>query len=145
MTYPYLLRWSTRESTTLERDVLNARELRRSFETVTLEAQYAGVVCEVDLVPLDPQPAEPLLVQFLVGHPTTSRVTVHRDTGTHFVREPGFTEVAAEVLVVRGTGTAPAEPGTLMVPGASVLNIVDAICTRNRLPGHVEVVDQSPD
>ena len=145
MTYPFLLRWSTSESATLERYVLDSRELRRLFETVTLEAQYAGVVCEVDLVPLDPQPTEPLLVQFLVGHPATSRVTVHRDTGTHFVREPGFVEVPAEVLVVRGTGTAPAEPGTLMVPGDSVLALVDAICTHDRLPGHVEVVDQTLD
>ena len=142
MTFPFLLRWSTNGSASLERYVGDSRELQRSFEIVTFEARYAGAICEVDLVPMESRPSEPLLVRFLIGHPTASRITVYRDAGTYLVKIPGFPGVSGEVLVVGGTGTAWAGPETLMVPEDSVFELVNSICSGNRLPSHVELVEQ---
>jgi hypothetical protein len=139
------MRWSTDGSRSLERYVARSSELRRSFEIVTWDARYADVVCEVDLLPLNPRPSEPLMVQFLVGHPTTSRIAVHGDGETHLVRVPGFTEVVDEVRIVRGGSAASVDPETLMVPAGSVFALVEAICSRNELPGVVELVEQDMD
>ncbi|MCM4084306.1 hypothetical protein [Paractinoplanes hotanensis] len=145
MKFPFRMRWSISGSASLERYVANPSELRRSFEIVTLDARYAEVVCEVDLLPLNPRPYEPVMVQFLVGHPTAARITVHGDGDTHLVRVPGFAGVEDEVRIVRGSGTAPAEPGTLMVPAGSVFELVEAICAHNEPPGPVELVEQDMD
>jgi len=96
-------------------------------------------------VPLHPRPHVPLLVQFLVGHPTTSRITVHGDGEAHLVRVHGFTEVADEVCIVRGSHRAAAEPGTLMVPAHAVFELVEAICSQRELPGRIEMVEQDMD
>ncbi|MEU8821729.1 hypothetical protein [Actinoplanes sp. NPDC048796] len=140
MNFPYVMRWYAGGPEPVERLVSTSIELRRSFEIVTLETLYAEVVCEVDLVALNPRPAQPPLIRFLAGHPAASRVIIHGGGTAHFVRMPSCAEVSGEVLVVRRGHTTPADPRTMRVPADALYELIDSICTRNRLPGRAELV-----
>ncbi len=117
--------------------VRNSEQLRRLVESVELDASFAGALCEVDLLAERPTSGLPLMVQFLVGHPTVSYVIVHDDGVAHIARLKDDDAVEVTLRYERTSGVRTFGPETSTVPAALVVEIVQALCRTGKGPDYV--------
>lgn len=80
----YTMSWGTREHGRVRLAVRDLESFRRGYDLAAADADVSGTRFEVELwdnaLPLD----RPMMVQFLVGHPTRSRVVIYNDGVTYY-------------------------------------------------------------
>lgn len=73
----YTMSWGTREHGRIRLPVRDLESFRSGYDLAATDADISSTVFEVELwdnaLPLD----RPMMIQFLVGHPTRSRVVIH--------------------------------------------------------------------
>lgn len=138
--HPVLL-WSTSKVGHVRTAVESSLDLSRLLEAANLDARLSETICEVDLFYQSARPGYPLMVQFLAGHPTTSRIIVHEDGRPFAAKLPGFGQVHG-LEFERSGGVSLAEPETFGVPADHLPGILNTIYTTGRIPQHLELVEQ---
>jgi hypothetical protein len=80
----YTMSWGTREHGRIHLPVRDIESFRRGYDLADADADISGTLFEVELwdtaLPLD----RPMMVQFLVGHPTRSRVVIHNGGAAYY-------------------------------------------------------------
>ena len=136
-----VLCWTTSKVGQVRTAVESSLDLSRLLEAVNLDARLSETICEVDLWYQSARPGYPLMVQFLAGHPTISRVIVHEDGQPFAVKLPGFGKVHG-LEFERSGGISIAEPDTFGVPADQIPGVLNAVYTTGRIPQHLEFVEQ---
>jgi hypothetical protein len=110
-------------------EVQNVEGLRQAYDLAEVFADLVGGPLEVDLWDAELPQDRPLMVQFLVGHPTLSRVLVHNDGVGHYAVGDGPTRDGAEIRYARPGGTFTAEPETTITSAQARTIVADFVRT----------------
>lgn len=121
--------WGTPTLGVTRLEIQDVEDLRQAFDLAVLFADLAGGVLEVDLwdaqLPMD----RFLVVQFLVGHPTRSRVLVHDDGVACYAVGDGPADDREEMRYARPSGTFTAAPETTIASAQVRTILADFIRT----------------
>ncbi|WP_454860026.1 Imm1 family immunity protein [Promicromonospora soli] len=121
--------WGAPEYGTTPLEIQDVESLRQAHDLAEVYADLMGGPLEVDLwdveLPLD----RPLMVQFLVGHPTLSRVLVHNDGVGHYAVGDQPTGDGEEIRYARPSGTFTAEPETTITSAQARTILADFVRT----------------
>jgi hypothetical protein len=121
--------WGTPAHGTTRLEIQDVEGLRQAHDLAEVYADLVGRPLEVDLwdvqLPLD----RPLMVQFLVGHPTLSRVLVHDDGVGHYAVGDRRASDGEEIRYERPSGTFTAEPETTITSAQARTTLADFVRT----------------
>ncbi|MFF5079370.1 hypothetical protein ACFY36_20120 [Actinoplanes sp. NPDC000266] len=145
MKLPLFIRWGSSAVRTVEEKVEATDDLRRLLHSAELDARFGHMACEVDLWPVRPRSDQPLMVQFLVGHPTVSRMLVHMDGQAFIVRTAPTCIVSSDLPYERSSGVGLAEAATLSVRPSEIFDLLCFLCCQQRMPEGTLLVEQEMD
>ena len=120
----YTGRWATARYGSAQMSAAAPERLRQLVSAAELDARLADEVCEVDLLADGARPGFPMLVQFLVGRPSTSVVLIHDERGAFLVELPRLTSA---------------------VPLSLLADVVETACRTGRVPASAHLVEQAMD
>lgn len=110
-------------------EIQDVEGLRQAHDLAEVYADLVGSPLEVDLwdveLPLD----RPVIVQFLVGHPTLSRVLVHDDGVGRYAMGDRPEGGGEEIRYARPGGTFTAEPETTIASAQARTVVADFVRT----------------
>nr|BFF18708.1 hypothetical protein GCM10025730_22290 [Promicromonospora thailandica] len=140
----YIMSWGTLDHGAIRMPVNGVDEFRRAYDLAEADADIAGSVFEIDLWDIDLPTDRPLMVQFLVGHPTHSRVLVHQDGLALYAANEVLTD-GSDVRYERPGGTFTAEPQYTRVTPTQAREIAADFVRTGRASGRIAWAEQSMD
>lgn len=137
--------WGVPEHGAVRLDVQDVEDLRQAYAFAELYADFVGGPVEVDLWDVQLSVNRPLIMQFLVGHPTLSRVLVHDDGAGHYAVGELPTGDGAEIRYLRPSGPFTAEPETTTITPAQARTVLADFVQTGRASVRVRWAELSMD
>jgi Immunity protein Imm1 len=120
-------------------------DLDSVLDSIELSAMQGECIYQVDLFPADLRSGDPLMIQFLIGHPDRSSLLWHDDGATSFAVE-GRMALLDYILHCERLGSRDdVEPNLTMVTPATVRNILILFVLTNERPENVVWIEAEAD
>jgi hypothetical protein len=121
--------WGTPLHGVTRLEVKDVEGLQHACALAEVYADLVGGPLEVDLWDAELPQDRPLMVQFLVGHPTLSRVLVHDDGVGQYAVGVGPARDGEEIRYARPGGSFTAEPETTVTCAQARTIVADFVRT----------------
>lgn len=128
-----------------EQRVASIEDFDAALEFIELSAMQGECIYQVDLYPTDWRAGDPIMIQFLIGHPERSSLLWHEDGTTLVAVEERITLLSYSLQSERSGDRDDIEPDRTMVTPATVRNSLSLFILTNERPENVIWIEAEQD
>lgn len=120
-----------------EERITSLDQLDSTLDSIELSAIQAGCIYQVDLQLTYIEIGDPILIQFLIGHPKRSSLLWHEDGTTMFAIQDHLSRLTENLVCRRFGRTGNVEPQFTMIASSVVRDVLSLYLLFNRRPDSI--------